>query len=133
MSDFHCPDELLDLAWPALLARAAADDGVQDASLLQMIKDAIDHGVKSPQHPASGEGKLPLPEAARQRLVQGRKRLATLVAREAEWKALPSTKKVHRMRRAIDRRFDGPKHLRTRDFGSDSDDGDGHQKGCSVM
>ena len=34
----------------------------------------------------------------------------------------PCTVKKHRMRRCIDRRFDGPKHLRTRDFGSDSED-----------
>jgi len=38
------------------------------------------------------------------------------------WRSLPSTAKKHKQRRAIDRRFDGPKHLRTRDFGSDESD-----------
>ena len=47
----------------------------------------------------------------------GRERLAALVVgRKAEWSALPSTKKQHKQRSAIDRRFDGPKNQRTRDF-----------------
>lgn len=33
---------------------------------------------------------------------------------------------THKMRRAIDRRFDGPKHLRTRDFSD-------NEEGCCVM
>ena len=33
-----------------------------------------------------------------------------------------NTVKFHRMRRCIDRRFDGPKHLRTRDYGFSDDD-----------
>ena len=58
-------------------------------------------------------------------VVAGRARLATLFSRKAEWSGLASTKKQHKMRRAIDRRFDGPKHRRTRDFDSDDDFGYG--------
>eukprot|EP00928_Gymnodinium_smaydae_P091648 TRINITY_DN75381_c0_g1_i1.p1 TRINITY_DN75381_c0_g1~~TRINITY_DN75381_c0_g1_i1.p1 ORF type:complete len:500 (-),score=115.51 TRINITY_DN75381_c0_g1_i1:369-1868(-) len=126
----HCPEELVSFAWPALLARAAADDSVPDAAILRMIRDAVDHGVQNPHEPAPGESKFSLPSAARLRLQQGRQRVARLAARESEWKDLPSTRKFHRMRRCIDRRFDGPKHLRTRNYDSD-DEGDG--AGCSVM
>ena len=38
-----------------------------------------------------------------------------------EWDFLFSWKPKHKMRRGIDRRFDGPKHLRTRDYDSESD------------
>ena len=52
-------------------------------------------------------------------MATGRERLAALVVgRKAEWSALPSTKKEHKQRRAVDRRFDGPKNQRTRDFSS---------------
>jgi len=117
----NSPDDLLGFAWPALLARAAADASVPDAALLRMIKDAFDYGVQRPDQPAPGESRLVLAPAARRSLQQGRLRIAGLFSCEADWKSLPSTRKSHRMRRGIDRRFDGPKHLRTRDF--DSDDG----------
>ena len=53
-------------------------------------------------------------------MAKGRERLTALVVgREAEWSALPSTKKHHKQRSAIDRRFDGPKSRRTRDFSDD--------------
>jgi len=38
---------------------------------------------------------------------------------------MPTVLVEHGSCRCIDRRFDGPKHLRTRDYGSDSDDGFG--------
>ena len=55
------------------------------------------------------------------KLATGRTRLAALFGRRTEWSALASTKKKHNMRRAIDRRFDGPKHLRARDYSDDED------------
>ena len=39
-----------------------------------------------------------------------------IIDRASEWKDLPTTKKVHRERRAIDRRFDGTPERRTRDY-----------------
>jgi len=47
-----------------------------------------------------------------------------MVKNKDAWFGLPSNKKHYHMRRGIDRRFSGPKHLRTRDFSdSDSDEG----------
>ena len=132
---FHLttPERLVALAWPILLARAAADKGVPDTALLRMIKDAVDHGVSAP-HIASEEETALEAEAEDEgtligdELVLGRARLGELfTGRKAEWSALTSTKKKHKMRRLIDRRYDGPKHLRTRDFG-DSD-----EEGCVVQ
>jgi hypothetical protein len=117
-------DALCALAWPLLLGAAAASPAVGDDTLLRMIKDATDHGAQS-VHEASEEeaelvsdGSLSVPAS----VATGRVRLeALVVGRKAEWSALPSTKKQHKQRRAIDRRFDGPKNRRTRDF-DDYDD-----------
>ena len=121
------PEALLGLAWPVLLARAASDKSVADAALLRMIKDAVDNGVAEP-HVASWE------ETEREAFVgpsvkSGRARVAALfTGSKSKWSALASTKKKHKMRNAIDRRFDGPKHLRTRHYPSDSD-----EEGCILM
>ena len=57
-------------------------------------------------------------------LLGGIERLKNLyINHKSQWSALPNTVKVHRMRRCIDRRFDGPKHLRTRDFSDDDNFG----------
>lgn len=103
-----------------------------DKQLLQMIKDAHDHGVQDMQC-------LPLDEPSTSVLIppakladimqRGKVRMAELVARENEWRVLPTTKKVHRMRRAIDRRFDGPLHRRTRDPAMFMDGNDD----CNIM
>lgn len=126
---FHSAEQMLTLVWPLLLARAAKDDSVPEGVLLQMINDAHDHGVDKPHLAPENENHLHLSEEVTAHVSRGRKRLAELAARKHEWELLPTTKKVHRMRRCIDRRFDGPKHLRTRDFGSDSDEGEA----CCVM
>jgi hypothetical protein len=126
------PEALLELAWPCLLARVAADTSVTDGALLRMLKDAVDHGVARPHLPSSEETELAQSVNGDEEvfrcgeIVAGRVRLSALfTGRKLEWSALASTKKKHNMRRAIDRRYDGPKHLRTRNFG-DSDDSDGY-------
>jgi len=125
-----CPEELVDLVWPLLLARAATDASIPESLLLQMIQDAVVHGVDAPHKAAEAEPQLELSAAVRRQIQHGRARLVVLHG-SAAWQEMPSTKKKHRMRRCIDRRFDGPKHLRTRDFGSsDEEDGDGK---CSLM
>ena len=125
------PEALLQLAWPCLLARAAANPSVPDAALLRMFKDAIDHGVEDPMDESEEEAELAATmngvegddgeedraELCCAEIDEGRARLGALAnSRKAEWMALPSTKKEHKMRNAIDRRFSGSKHLRTRDF-----------------
>eukprot|EP00931_Biecheleriopsis_adriatica_P077884 TRINITY_DN51369_c0_g1_i1.p1 TRINITY_DN51369_c0_g1~~TRINITY_DN51369_c0_g1_i1.p1 ORF type:complete len:295 (+),score=77.29 TRINITY_DN51369_c0_g1_i1:58-885(+) len=108
--EIHSAEELVKYTWPLLLARAAADGSMGDEVLQRMIKDSSDHGVQLEQ--AFEEEAVP---ADLQQVMQtGRARVCKLVA-GGEWKSLPSSLKVHRMRRAIDRRFDGPLHRRTRD------------------
>lgn len=114
------PDSLVALAWPLLLARAAADANVPDESLLRMLKDAVDYGFHAPHEPSEEEDELKTGTDIGSQVIAGRARLGALfTTRKAEWSGLASTKKKHKMRRAIDRRFDGPKHMRTRDYSSD--------------
>jgi len=101
----HSSENLLKLVWPPLLARAAADELVPEDALMRMIKDSHDNGVKEPHLPSKAEGKLSLPTSVLKELAKGRRRLATLM--DKPWQALPTTTKQHRMRRCIDRRFDG--------------------------
>lgn len=132
LENVHSAEELVTYAWPLLLARAAADAAVTDAALMRMIKDAHEHGVKQPDRP---DGRESIPEGVEglTEVVQhGRTRVEQLVARKEEWSALTSTRKVHRMRGAIDRRFDGPRHRRTRDPRMFEDGADGAD-GCSLM
>lgn len=135
-AEFVCvsADALMELAWPLLLASAAASPANDDTALLRMIKDAADYGgIKEPHKPSDEEQELvqETRDLVPASLAAGRQRLEGLVVgRRAEWSALASTKKKHKQRRAIDRRFDGPKHRRTRDYDSDSDGGDGE---CSIM
>ena len=118
-------DSLLRLAWPLLLGAAAASEATPDDALLQMIKDAVDNGVDAPHKPSEEEEELVgdgmvVPGV----MAAGRARLESLVVgRKSEWQRLASTKKQHKQRRAIDRRFDGPKHRRTRDYDSDGGEG----------
>lgn len=113
----HSAKELVTYAWPLLLARAAADAAVTEAALMRMIKDAYDYGVEQPDKPdVRACIRLMQGDAGLTQVVKrGRERVAQLVARKEEWVSLPSMKKVHRMRGAIDRRFDGPRSRRTRD------------------
>ena len=116
-------EDMLKITWPILLARAANDSGVSDETLKQMLKDAHDNGVTTPELPHATEKHLLSTQnkAVQKAVSQGRTRLSTVAA--SDWKSYPCTVKKHSMRRCIDRRFDGPKHLRTRCF-SDSEDSD---------
>ena len=119
-------EDMLQIAWPLLLARAASDGKVSDETLNQMLKDAHDNGVKNPQEPHLSETDLLAhgKKSVLKLITQGRERVCKLLSNSA-WKSCPCTVKKHRMRRCIDRRFDGPKHLRTRDYSSDSEGGCG--------
>ena len=107
------PEGLVSFAWPCLIARAAADAAVPDGALMRMIKDAVDHGVTAPHQASEEESELEAGVVGAQ-VVAGRVRLGTLFSsRKAEWSGLASTRKKHNMRRAIDRRFDGPRYACT--------------------
>jgi hypothetical protein len=64
--------------------------------------------VETADASGGGEQEAELPEGVVPAAVAaGRARLAALVvARCAEWEALPTTKKIHRMRRARDSRYE---------------------------
>ena len=106
------PEELATFALPLVLALAAADDRVADGALQRMLKDCVDHGCNDPHEASESERGLDFEPPAK--VAEGRERLAGIFADTASWANLPSWKPKHKMRRAIDRRFDGPKHLRTR-------------------
>lgn len=124
--DFDAPgdiDTLLQIAWPILLA-AAADpelkpDVIGDEELLQMIKDAVDNGVAPLEITPDANGDDDYIEYFQ----LGYDRICKLHrSKTSAWKSLPSSKRFHAMRKGIDRRFDGPKELRTRSYPSDEDD-----------
>eukprot|EP00929_Paragymnodinium_shiwhaense_P108847 TRINITY_DN75192_c0_g1_i1.p1 TRINITY_DN75192_c0_g1~~TRINITY_DN75192_c0_g1_i1.p1 ORF type:complete len:307 (+),score=64.00 TRINITY_DN75192_c0_g1_i1:86-1006(+) len=120
-----CVSALVKYVWPLLLARSSGSTAMPDATLLQMIKDAKDHGVAEVHQPSSHEK---VPPSLEKDVEGGRTRLSALVGRTEDWEHLPSTRKVHRMRRCIDRRFDGPRDRRTRDPAMFEEDA-----GCSLM
>ena len=110
-------EDLLQVAWPVLLARSASDVQVSDSTLKQMLKDAHDHGVANPQAAHESEPQLlaQYGKSVATAVAQGRQRLEKM----EDWTSFPCTVKKHRMRRCIDRRFEGS------DDQSDSDCGFG--------
>jgi len=123
--EFGTIEGALGYMWKRLLCAAAVAQ-VPDEKMLRFIKDAFDNvngfmddnKEKSDEDATSGVDKI---------LEKGMPRLKALYEK-ADWKQLPTTKKVHRPRRGIDRRFDGPKHRRTRDFSDDEDN-----ENCLIM
>ena len=97
--------------WTALLRVHAARADVDTSVLLQCIKDATVNGVN---FSVGGAGDHDLDDFAALKSIDC-KALDTVIA-ERKWAALPNTRKHHRMRRAIDRRFNGPPERRTRSY-----------------
>jgi len=94
--------------WRRLLCSAVAK-GVDEATMFQYIKDSVDNGTD-----IDGEDEDPDPDS--EVLKRGYEKLKALYNQKEKWTTLPTTKKFHKERRCIDRRFDGPKERRTRDF-----------------
>jgi hypothetical protein len=125
-TDFDAPsdiDTLLQIAWPTLLASAAdpelEPDIISDGELLQMIKDAVDNGVAPLEITSAARG---VGEDYVEYIKRGYDRIRKLYGKTSAWKSLPSSKREHAMRDCIDRRFEGPREFRTRDYPSDEDD-----------
>ncbi|GAQ85154.1 hypothetical protein KFL_002210200 [Klebsormidium nitens] len=116
------PEGPLGYMWRLLLQSAAGNPRIKDEKLLQYIKDATDYNVDlfNKSQPDDDEGQLVITEVDAH-MKAGLERLKLLHAQDHRWKSLPTHKKVHEARMMIDRRWDGPKHLRTRPC-SDSDD-----------
>jgi hypothetical protein len=107
-------DGAISLVWTSLAAAAASSPDVDDALLLRILKDALDHGVERQEF----EEEPFEEEEGAWHTVAGAKRLAAALG-PAGKKAL--SKVASRLRaikhyECIDRRFEGPKHLRTRNF-----------------
>jgi len=106
-------ESALSYVWRRLLCSAAAK-GVEDATMFQYIKDSVDNGTD-----IEGSDEDPDPDSAV--LKRGYEKLKALYNQKEKWTTLPTTRKFHKERGCIDRRFDGPKNRRTRNY-SDSDD-----------
>ena len=107
-------ESAVSLAWTSLAAAAASCADVDDALLLRILKDALDHGVT----PREFEEEPFEEEEGAWHTVAGAKRLVAALGPGGK-KALaatPTRRRAIKHYQCIDRRFDGPKHLRTRDF-----------------
>ena len=97
--------------WPQFLLAVAKDTNCSQAFIAKCVKAAKDFGIEI----LDGDEDEDSPEY---------KALMAVVNEQALWNTLPSLKKKYKEKRVLDRRFDGPKHLRTRDFSDYDDDGD---------
>jgi hypothetical protein len=131
-SIFRCshPYDIWSYVWVALLRVHSAKDDSKSAEnnkdiLLRCIKDASDN-MKGAEY-MKFSGNLFLYDDDDNNLQDGKNApsstaLDRLIGDKASaWENLPTTKKEHRMRRTIDRRFDGSPSRRTRDFGDNDD------------
>mmetsp|Transcript_19957 Transcript_19957/g.33398 ORF Transcript_19957/g.33398 Transcript_19957/m.33398 type:complete len:315 (+) Transcript_19957:210-1154(+) len=145
-------DEMIKKMWPRFLLAAAScsssEHEVTDAALARFIKDADDFGVdilSAPEDEDEDENEnqdkgntkatsvvaitssttaKPAPSSTSTTAEsKGLSRLTAIYGNRSAWSNLPTTRKVHKQKSAIDRRFFGSKNRRTRDFSSD-DDGD---------
>ena len=150
------PIDVWSYVWVALLRVHSNLGNLDESLLLQCIKDAHDNmdGAEMIELPGylydQDDEKYDictLDQRDGKNVPSGTKLAHYVNDRASEWKSLPTTKKVHRMRRAIDRRFDGTPERRTRDYHLqyDSDDsygggfgygGGGYGRGrrdCTIM
>jgi len=100
---------LLNFLFENLLLRAV-EVGMERTEIMPMIKGAVEYGY---------EKRATQKEATKE---DNTKKLVELIAAKKEWEGLASRKNAYKTKGVIDRRFSGPKHKRTRDFGSDDDD-----------
>jgi hypothetical protein len=137
--------------WIALLRVHANIDVTDEALLFQCIEDAHDN--------MKGENTMQFPDCLAlydqsdkeqykvgsfhntdgSCVPDGTKLAHLVIDRATEWKNLPTTKKVHRRRNAINRHFDGTPERRTRDYHLyDSEDNEygipgGGRRDCMVV
>ncbi len=124
--------EALTAAWAALLRCAAGAGGgavCTDDALLRFVKDAVDFRAVATAAALRDNGAaLALPTSEPMRgwatAAATLARLDAAFADAPRLAALPTRVKQHKAYRAIDRRFDGPKNRRTRDFSNFDDDCD---------
>jgi len=132
---YASPSTLISFMWCLMLHGACANDDVTDEEIHRYIKDAVDNdvdvlggcdddddggggGADEDEEKETKEGVIEQHECLR----NGGERLKSLLENKQVWNALASTKKKHKMRRGIDRRFDGDLSMRTRDYHLYDDD-----------
>eukprot|EP01034_Spumella_vulgaris_P031455 gene31455-38848_t len=104
-------DEIAGEIWTRFLLSAASStntEKVTDEQLAQFVKDASDYEVKILDPIVNRD--------------EGLARLTALYNDKSKWENLDSCRTKAKRIKVIDRRFDGPKHLRTRDYDSDGGD-----------
>ena len=108
----------LGLAWGVLLrAAAAAPPGaVGDDELGRCLAAATDFEVDLEDEVMDSAPWAALPSSGKSRLQQMLDADDDASALSA-WRRLPSQRKQHSAKRVVDRRYEGAKHKRTRDFG----------------
>ena len=119
--------DALTLAWHTLICAAASGDAGSDDLLLRILQDATSFDCITLE--ALAAAPAPTQEEKRWFSEAGAERLRALLAAGSTVRermaALPSRLGKVKAYRAIDRRFSGPKHLRTRHYDDDSDEGGG--------
>jgi hypothetical protein len=126
-AQISCPYDAWSYVWVALLRTHTGLEGADEAALLRCIKDASDNmkGAELMELPGFLYDEFDEGDLKDGKGVPEGDSFARLVENKAvEWKELPTTKKVHRRRRAIDRRFSGSPSRRTRDYDSNNEGGD---------
>eukprot|EP01083_Nonionella_stella_P049235 131282_1 len=129
---YASPAELISFLWCLMLHGAAGNENVADDDIYRYIKDAVDNDADvlngCEEDDFSGDNDKKEEEERdvikeHECLQSGVIRLKHLFGLKETWNALPTTKKKHKMRRAIDRRYDGELHLRTRSYHLEDDYG----------
>eukprot|EP01083_Nonionella_stella_P049233 131279_1 len=122
------PCELISFLWCLMLHGAAGNDNVADEDMYRYIKDAVDNGADvlygchDNDNKEEEERDVSHVVNQHQCLQNGVVRLKHLFGLKETWNVLPTTKKKHKMRRGIDRRYDGELHLRTRSYHLEDED-----------
>ena len=123
-------NEILREMWTRFLLAAASNttmEKVSDEQLLQFIKDASDYEVNVLEPIVNVDAADECFQRNTEdtlRYSDGVTRLAALFNDKLKWGHLPTCRKPIKRIKVIDRRFAGPKHLRTRNYDDDDDDED---------
>jgi hypothetical protein len=120
-------NEIAGEIWTRFLLAAASStnsEKVSDEQLAQFIKDASDYEVKVLDPIVdrdAGEECFDRNAEQTAQYTAGLARLTTLFNDKSKWEDLDTCRSKGKRIKVVDRRFSGPKHLRTRDY----DSGDG--------
>jgi hypothetical protein len=114
--------------WIGLVAMMASSPKVSDQVLNQCLRDLSEYSSSVVKEGACKEfaatEHVDQDEDLKKRIVEGDKRLTKLIESK-KYLDVASRRPIFKERRCLDRRFDGDRGFRTRDFGSEDEDGGG--------